>query len=416
MSKTFIEKILTSHSKVSLKAEDSGICDIDFLFSQDQTSDEVFNEILKLKKTISIPKKYACIIDHNSPSPDVIPSMIHSKMRDFSKKNKNIFFEGGCGISHQIIIEEGRVYPNALILGADKHTLTAGALGAGAFGVESRILAEVLVTGKYRVDVPHTYKILLKGKLPKGVFSKDIMFYLIKLLGKDGAKGKSIEFSGETIDRLSLDARFTITNMSESLGAKCALIAPDKKVINYIKKIGVKKYQLIYPDKDCYYEKIIEFDVSKLTPYISKPQIEDNVCSIDEVKNIKIDQAFLGTCSNGRLEDLKISADILKGKQIHKGVRFLVAPATHNIFLEALQKGIIKVLIEAGALILPPGCGPCVGSHQGIPADGDVVISTSNNNSKGIMGNDLSSVYLASPATVTASAIKGAISDPQKYF
>ena len=204
--------------------------------------------------------------------------------------------------------------------------------------------------------------------------------------------------------------------MSEFLGAKCALISPDKKVIDYIKKIGVKKYKLVYPDKDCYYQKVIECDVSKLTPYILKPQVKDNVCSIAEVKNVKINQAFLGTCSNGRLEDLKISADILKGKKIHKNVKFLVAPATHKIFLKALKKGIIKVLIEAGALILPPGCGPCVGTHQGIPADGEVVISTSNDNSRGIMGNDLSSVYLASPAVVTASAIKGVIADPRKYF
>ncbi len=416
MSKTVIEKILTLHSSCSLKAGDAALCNVDFLFSQDQTSDLIFDELLKTKKIITVPKKYACIIDHNSPSPDVSSSRIHSRMRDFSKKNKNMFFEGGCGISHQIIIEEGLAYPNALIIGADKYTLTAGGLGAAAFGVESKKLAEVLLTGKYQLDVPQTYKILLKGKLPKGVFSKDIILYIIHQLGEDGALSKSLEYFGETIDRLSLDARFTITNMSKNLGAECALISPDKKVIDYIKKIGLKKYKLIYPDKNCYYERVIEFDVSKLTPYISRPNRKDNICSVDKVKNIKIDQAFLGTCSNGRLEDLKLSAEILKGKKIHRRVKFLVAPASHKIYLDALQKGIIRVLLDAGALILPPGCGPCVGTHQGVPADGDIIISTSNNNSKGIMGNNLSSVYLASPATVTVSAIKGMITDPRKYF
>lgn len=416
MAKTIIEKILSSHANSSLMAQDVGICKIDFCFSQDGTTSLVLEAIAKSKGRLLKPKGYAMFIDHSSPSPNLGVSRIHSGMRQFSKKNKNLLFDVGCGISHQLVIEEGFAYPGALILGADSHTSTAGALGAAAFGVGSTDLAVAITTGKNWFKVPRTQKIIIKGRLPKGVYSKDIILHIINILGANGATYKSVEFSGEVIERLSLDARFTIANMTIEFGAKCGFIAPDEKVLSFLKKRGLKKYKSVYPDKNCIYEKEIEFDISKLSPQIAKPHTVDNGASIEEVEGLKINQAFLGTCTNGRLEDLEIGAKIIRGKKVDKDIKLLVAPASREIFLAALRKGIIKTFIEAGAIILPVGCGPCVGTHQGVPADKEITISTANRNFKGRMGNAESFIYLASPATVVASAIKGKVADPRRYL
>ncbi len=416
MPKTIIEKILSRHANSSLRADDVGICKVDFCFSQDGTTSLVLDSISESKKTLLKPKKYAMFIDHSSPSPNLGVSRIHSQMRKFAKKNKNLLFDVGCGISHQLVIEQGFAWPGALILGADSHTSTAGAIGAASLGVGSTDLAVALTTGKNWFKVPPTQKIIIKGKLPKGVYSKDIILNIINNLGANGATYKSVEFSGEVIEGLSLDARFTITNMTIEFGAKCGLIAPDKKVLAFLKKRLQRRYQPVYPDKNCIYEKEIEFDFSKLSPRVAKPHSVDNGASVEEVEGVKINQAFLGTCTNGRLEDLEIGAKIIKGKKVHRDIKLLVAPASREIFLTALRKGIIKVFIEAGAIILPVGCGPCVGTHQGVPADKEVTISTANRNFKGRMGNPKSFIYLASPATVVASAIKGKIADPRKYL
>lgn len=417
MSKqTIIEKILSSHSKVSLTAGDVGICKVDFCFSQDGTTSLVLDALSKFNAPVKTLKKYAMFIDHSSPSPNLGVSKVHSRMRIFSKQHKNSIFDVGCGISHQLVIEEGLVYPGALILGADSHTSTAGGLGAAAFGVGSTDLAVTLVTGKNWFKVPPTYKIIVNGKIPKGVYSKDIILHIIHKLTSNGATYCAVEFEGEVIKKLSPAALFTITNMTIEFGAKCGLIAPQEKVLAYLSQLGAGRHNPIYADKDCSYEKIIEFNVSKLSPYIAKPHNVDNGAAIEEVRGVKISQAFLGTCTNGRLEDLEIAASIVKGKKIHPDVKFLVAPASQRIFLKALQKGIIRVILEAGGMILPVGCGPCVGTHQGIPADGEAVISTANRNFKGRMGNPESLIYLASPATVAASAIKGRITDPRKYI
>ncbi len=416
MAKTIIEKILSSHSNSSLRAQDVGICKVDFCFSQDGTTSLVLEAIAKAKVNLLKPKKYAMFIDHSSPSPNIGVSKIHSQMRQFSLKNKNLLFDVGCGISHQLVIEKGFAYPGALILGADSHTSTAGVMGSAGFGVGSTDLAVALATGKNWFKVPQTQKIIIKGKMPKGVYSKDIILHIISTLGSNGATYKAVEFSGEIIKELSLDARFTITNMTIEFGAKCGLIAPDRKVLSFLKKRAVKKYRPVFSDKGCIYEKEIEFDISKLSPQVAKPHSVDNGISVEEAEGIKIDQAFLGTCTNGRLEDLEIGAKMIKGRKVNPEVKLLVAPASREIFLAALRRGIIKVFIEAGAIILPVGCGPCVGTHQGVPADGEVTISTANRNFKGRMGNPKSFIYLASPATVIASAIKGKIADPRKYL
>ncbi|MBP7088948.1 MAG: 3-isopropylmalate dehydratase large subunit, partial [Candidatus Omnitrophica bacterium] len=326
MAKTIIEKILSYHANTSLNANDVGICKVDFCFSQDGTSALVIDSILASKRKVVLPKKYAMFIDHSSPSPNLGVSKVHSYMRQFQRDNKTLFYDVGCGISHQLVIEEGFAYPGALILGADSHTSTAGALGAAAFGVGSTDLAVTLMTGKNWFKVPETYKIVVKGKLPKGVYSKDIILYIINKLGANGATYKSVEFSGEAISKLSLEARFTITNMTIEFGAKCGLISPDAKALSFLRERKIKKYQPVYPDKQCSYSKVLEFDVSKLPPYIAKPHSVDNGLAIDDIGEVRINQAFLGTCTNGRLEDLAIGAKILKGRKVHRDVKLLVAP------------------------------------------------------------------------------------------
>jgi 3-isopropylmalate/(R)-2-methylmalate dehydratase large subunit len=416
MPQTVVEKIFSNHAKKTLKALDIGVCQVDFCFSQDGTSALVLDSLAKSKKSVLNPKKYAMFIDHSSPSPNLGVSRVHSCMRQFKGKNKNLLFDVGCGISHQLIIEEGFAVPGNLILGADSHTSTAGALGTLAMGVGSTDLAVTLSTGKNWFKVPQTYKIVIKGKLPFGVYSKDIILYVINKLGSNGATYKSIEFSGEVINKLSMDARFTIANMTIEFGAKCGLMPVDKKCGNFLKKIGIKKYKRIFPDKNCNYEKVIEFDIAKISPYVACPHNVDNGVPIEKIKGKKIDQAFLGTCTNGRLEDLKIAAEILAKNKIHPRVKFLVAPASRAIFQKALDKGYIKKFVDSGGIILPTGCGPCVGTHQGVLADGEVAISTANRNFKGRMGNPNAFIYLASPATVAASAIKGEITDPRKIL
>jgi len=416
MGKTIIEKIISLHAKKSLYAGCVGICKVDFCFSQDGTTSLVLDALSKFKRKRKFFKRYAMFIDHSSPSPNIGVSQVHSSMREFNKKYNNFLFDIGCGISHQLVVEEGFAYPGALILGADSHTSTVGALGAAGFGVGSTDLAVTLITGKNWFKVPATYKIIIRGKVPFGVFSKDIILYIIHALSSNGATYKSVEFEGEVLNDLSVEARFTITNMSIEFGAKCGIIAPDRKVFRFLNRLGIKRYNPIYPDKDAHYEDTFEFDVSKLTPYLAKPHNVDNGAYIEEIEGTPINEAYLGTCTNGRLEDLEVAAKIVKGKNIHKDIKFLVAPASRRVFRQALKRGIIRAFLDAKAIILPPGCGPCVGTHQGVPANKDVVISTANRNFKGRMGNPSSLIYLASPATVAASALKGKIADPRGYL
>lgn len=416
MPQTIAEKIFSAHAKKSLKAEDIAVCKVDFCFSQDGTSSLVLDSLTKAKKKIFKPKKYAMFIDHSSPSPSLGVSRVHSGMRQFQRKNKNLIFDVGCGISHQLVVEEGYAVPGSLILGADSHTSTAGALGLIASGVGSTDLAVILATGKNWFKVPQTYQVLFNGKLPFGVYSKDLILYLISKIGSNGATYKSVEFKGEAIEKFSLDSRFTITNMAIEFGAKCGVMEIDKRAENYLGRIGVRKYKKVFSDKKASYEKTIEIDVSKVPPYVSCPHSVDNGVPAEELKDVKISQAFLGTCTNGRIEDLKIAAEILQRKKVNPSVKFFVAAASRRIFQEALKEGYIKILSHAGAVILPPGCGPCVGTHQGVLADGENAISTANRNFKGRMGNPKAFIYLASPATVAASAIKGKITDPRKIL
>jgi len=417
MGKTIAEKILSSHANKELRAGEFALCRIDFTFGQDGTSSIIIDRIKEMGLE-ELKARFCMVIDHSAPSPSEGVSRVHKKMRRFSQEYQTGLFDIGCGVCHQVIPEAGEILPGQLVLGADSHTSTYGALGAFSTGVGSTDLAIALATGKNWFKCPQTLKIIVSGKIPKGVFAKDIILHIIKEVKSDGATYKAVEFYGRTIERMDMDGRFTICNMAVEMGAKCAICPPDKKTLVWLKPRvpAKKKIHPVTADKSACYENVLEFDISKLAPQVAKPHAVDNVVSAQELKNIKIDEAFLGTCTNGRLEDLKAAASILQSRKVAAGVKFIIAPGSRKVFLEALNSGLIDIFVKAQAVIVTPGCGPCVGTHQGIPADKEVVISTANRNFKGRMGNPNAFIYLASPATVAASAIKGRITDPREFL
>jgi len=418
MGKTIAEKILSSHAGKDLYAGDFAIARVDFAFGQDGTSSIIIDRIRELGID-KLNTKFCMVIDHSSPSPNEGVSKVHKKMRQFSQDYKSALYDIGCGVCHQVIPESGQILPGDLVLGADSHTCTYGALGAFATGVGSTDLAITLATGKNWFKVPQTIRINLTGRIPKGVFAKDIILYIISKVRSDGATYNAVEFSGPVISNLDMDARFTICNMVVEMGAKAGFMPVDDKTLFWLKKRVLKKKRKVkpvLPDSDADYLKVLEYDISGLKPQVSCPHSVDNVSCVDELKDIKINEAYLGTCTNGRLNDLKIAGFMLKSRKVAKGVKFIVAPASRDILLEAMRLGIIETLVKAGAVVVSPGCGPCVGTHNGIPADGEVVVSTANRNFKGRMGNPNAFIYLASPATVCASAIAGKITNPINYL
>jgi 3-isopropylmalate/(R)-2-methylmalate dehydratase large subunit len=401
MGKTISEKILSAHAGVDLKAGDFAVCDIDFCFGQDGTSGIIADRFRALGVQHAFDKdKFAIVIDHSSPSPNMGVSAVHKKLRDFSGEFGLLLYDIGCGVCHQVIPEKGHVLPGDLVLGADSHTCTYGALGALATGVGSTDLAISLASGKNWFKVPETIKVILKGQLGRGVYSKDVILAVIGKLGADGATYKAVEFYGKALETMSMDARFTISNTLAWGVGRNKTRRPSPRAA----------------DKDAKYCQTFEIDLSKLEPQIAKPHTVDNNASIAEVAGTRIDEAVLGTCTNGRYEDLWIAARMLRGRKVSPLVRFIVAPASRDIYLDAVKKGIVATLIEAGASIVTPGCGPCVGTHNGVPSIGENVISTANRNFKGRMGQPDAFIYLASPATVVASALEGKITDPRKYL
>jgi len=413
--KTIAEKILSNHARKDLNAGDFAVCKVDFAFGQDGTSSIIIDRLKELEVS-SLKTKFCMVIDHNAPSPSEGVSRIHKRMRQCSRDYKALLYDIGCGVCHQIIPESGEILPGDLVLGADSHTCTYGALGAFSTGVGSTDLAVSLATGKNWFKVPETFKITVIGRIPKGIFAKDIILHIIKDLKANGATYKAIEFQGSVIDTLDMDGRFTICNMVVEMGAKAGFMPQDKKTISWLKPKTRKTIKPVIADKDARYAKTLVYNISKLKPQVACPHAVDNVKCADELRGIKINQAFLGTCTNGRLQDLKIAASILKSRRVALGLKFIVAPASRKIFLEAIKLGIINILVNAGAVVVAPGCGPCVGTHNGIPADGEIVISSANRNFKGRMGNPNAFIYLASPATVAASAITGKITDPRRFL
>lgn len=417
MGKTIAEKILSKKSGQDAFANDIVVADVDFRMGQDGTSPLAIRAYQAMNgKGIYAPESAALVIDHSAPSPLEGVSALHTLMREFARENGISLYDIGEGVCHQLIPEKGHVGPGSLVIGADSHTCTYGALNAFATGVGSTDLAAALISGKMWFKVPETIKFICHGKLPAGVYSKDLILFLINQVTADGATYMAAEYTGEAIQQLSVEARFTISNMAIEMGAKVGLMEADDKVMEWVHAHSDKQFEAVSSDPDAEYFAIKEYDVSGLTPFVAKPHRVDNGVPVDEVAGTPIQQAVLGTCTNGRLEDLTIAAQILKGRKVHPDVRLIVAPASRQIYLDAIDTGVLKTLVQAGAAVVTPGCGPCVGTHNGIPSDGENVISTANRNFKGRMANNKAFIYLASPATVAVSAVKGEITDPREFL
>ncbi len=416
MGKTIAEKILSNHAGKDLRAGDIAICDVDFCFGQDGTSSIIIDSFRKLGAKKAFDKsKFYMIIDHSAPSPNMGVSAIHKKMRDFAKEFDLGMYDIGCGVCHQLVPQKGHITCGDLVLGADSHTCTYGAINVFSTGVGSTDLAITLASGKNWFKVPETMRVAITGKMPKGVSSKDVILHIAKDIGSNGATYRSVEFYGDTITDMSVDARLTISNMAVEIGAKVGLMEADEKTLKWVREHSKKEPNPVKADPDARYAAVKRYDISKLVPQVAKPHAVDNVADAASLTGVKIDQAFVGTCTNGRLEDLEVASKILKGKTIAPGVKFVVAPASTEIFLAASKKGIIETFVKSGCMVVAPGCGPCVGTHNGVLADGEVAISTANRNFKGRMGNPNSFIYLASPATVAASALTGRITDPREF-
>lgn len=412
MDRTISEKIISEHAKRGVSPGEIAIVSVDLIALQDGTAPLAIKKFEEFGiKKLFTPERTVFFIDHASPSPRQELSNSHAVIRNFCKKTGAVLYDVGQGIIHQILVERF-ASPGDILIGADSHSCTSGALACFATGMGSTDLACIMAGGRIWLKVPETVKVEVSGKFPKGVFPKDFILDLTRRIGADGATYEALEFHGETAKKMGMDGRFTISNMAVEIGAKAGLFPSDKITHEYLKSQGRGKgFKIINSDNCAHYKNIIRLDVSGLVPLIAIPHAVDSVRTVREVAGKKIDQIFIGTCTNGRLEDLEIAAKILKGRRCKKGVRVIVAPASAGVFLAAEKKGIIEILLEAGALIFPPGCGPCVGVHGGILADNEVCLSTQNRNFKGRMGNPNAYIYLASPATCAASAITGEITN-----
>jgi len=415
--KTIAEKIFSAHSGTDAHAGDIVVADVDFVMGQDGTSPLAIKALERMGVTrVFDPGKVALVMDHSSPSPIEGVSALHTMMREFGKKTGVTVYDVGEGVCHQLIPEKGRVVAGDLMVGCDSHTCTYGALNVFSTGVGSTDGAAAMASGKLWFKVPDSMKVVYEGELQAGVFSKDLILYLAGKIGADGATYEAIEFSGPVIEALSIEARMTMSNMAIEVGAKAGLMDADAKTLAWFEGRGKRVPAPQSADADAVYKTTLTFDASEIGPQVAKPHAVDNVSPIEEVAGTPIAEGLLGTCTNGRLEDLAVAAGILKGRHVHPDVRFIVAPASRRILLDAIDAGYIQTLVEAGAALVTAGCGPCVGTHNGVPSDGENVISTANRNFKGRMGNSNAFVYLGSPATVAASVIEGRITDPRKYF
>jgi 3-isopropylmalate/(R)-2-methylmalate dehydratase large subunit len=403
MGLTVAEKILSQKSGKTIHSGSICIAQVDGVMATDTTAPYAIKAFQEMGgRQVWQPEKCALVIDHAAPAPNERIANLHALMRTFAAEQKIHFYEIGQGICHQIMVEKQHVRPGDLFMGADSHTSTYGAINAMACGIGSTDLAAVMLTGKIWLKVPSTLRIKCHGVLPQGVHAKDLVLFLTGQLGISGATYQSVEFEGEAFVNMSLAARMSIANMLAEMGAKTGFIHPEGLKLPY-------DYEPITADKDAHYVNTLEYNVEQLSAQIAAPESPDNVTNIEPYLGQKIHYAFIGTCGNGRLEDLQVAASILKGHKIASGVRMIIAPASKSVLLDAMLDGTAYALVEAGATIINPGCGPCVGSHEGVPADGEIVISAANRNFRGRMGNPRSSIYLASPATVAASALTGHI-------
>jgi 3-isopropylmalate/(R)-2-methylmalate dehydratase large subunit len=417
MGKTLAEKILSEKSGKDARAGDIVIAKVDLAFVQDTTGPLTVRQFQSSGMgRLANAKRTVIFIDHAAPSPNASLANDHILLRDFSRQSGCLLSEAGDGICHQIV-QEAYARPGDVIVGADSHTVTAGGMGAFATGMGSSDVAVAFGLGKTWFRVPETYKIEVAGAFPKGVYAKDLILHLIGKIGADGATYKSLEFHGNAIKKMSLGGRFTIANMAVEAGAKVGLFEADEATREFLKTEGRgKDFRPLAADPDAVYEKTIRINAAKLEPTVAKPHTVDNTALAKDLRGTKIQQVVIGTCTNGRLEDLEVAAAILKGKRRAKTVRLIIVPASRQVLLQAMDDGLIKTFVACGAMILPPGCGPCLGLHQGALGDGEACLSTANRNFEGRMGNPKSFIYLGSPATAAATALKGEITDPREVM
>lgn len=417
MAKTLSEKILSSKSRTDAVAGQIVIADVDIAFLQDTTGPLTVRQFRAagFKKPAGNIRA-ALFLDHAAPSPNPALSSDHILLRGFASDTGAILSEVGEGVCHQRVAES-LAKPGDLIIGSDSHTVTAGALGAFACGMGSTDTAVAMGLGKTWFRVPESIKVVLTGKFNRAVSSKDLILYLIGVIGADGATYKALEFGGDGIAELDIADRLTVANMAVEAGAKNGIFPADEITRQYLVLQGRGfDFVSLNADDGAIYEQTLPIDLSRLEPMVAKPHTVDNVAPAKDLKGTKIQQVFIGTCTNGRLEDLALAAKILDGKRRHSETRFIVAPASRTILKEAIRAGYIQTLLDAGAVIIPPGCGPCLGLHQGALGPGEVCLSTANRNFRGRMGSPEASVYLASPATAAASVITGEITDPRELI
>ena len=420
MGMTMTQKILAAHAGLSeVKAGQLIEADLDLVLGNDITSPVAIHEIEKMKVDGVFHKdKIALVMDHFAPNKD-IKSAQHCKcVREFACKNEisNYFDVGEMGIEHALLPEKGLTVAGDVIIGADSHTCTYGALGAFSTGVGSTDMAAGMATGKAWFKVPSAIKFELVGKPSKWVSGKDIILHIIGMIGVDGALYKSMEFTGPGVAYLSMDDRFTIANMAIEAGGKNGIFPVDQLTIDYMKEHSKRPFVTYEADADAQYDETYTIDLSTLKPTVAFPHLPENTRTIDEVGEVKIDKVVIGSCTNGRMDDLRVAAEILKGKKCAKGIRVIVIPATQKIYLQAMEEGLLKTFIEAGAIVSTPTCGPCLGGYMGVMAEGERCVSTTNRNFVGRMGHVESEVYLASPAVAAASAITGKISGPEEVM
>ncbi len=420
MGMTMVEKILAAHAgKDRVKPGELVNAKVDLVLGNDVTTPVAVKEFKKIGVDSVFDKDRVAIVpDHFAPNKDINSAEQCKMIREFAdeKEITNYFEIGDMGIEHCLLPEKGLALPGDIIIGADSHTCTYGALGALATGVGSTDMAAAMATGEAWFKVPETIKFVYTGELQEWVSGKDLILYTIGDIGVDGALYKAMEFSGEVIENFSMANRMTMSNMAIEAGGKCGLIAPDETTLEYVSDRAQRDYTVYTSDENATYDQVIEYDVSKIEPQVAFPHLPENTKGISEVGDIKIDQSVIGSCTNGRLEDLRIAAEILKGKRKAEHVRLIVFPGTQEIYKRAMKEGLIEIFIDAGAAVSTPTCGPCLGGHMGILAKGERAIATTNRNFVGRMGHPESEVYLSNPAVAAASAIAGKIVSPKEVM
>jgi len=418
MGMTITEKILAAHAgRERVRPGELINVKLDLVLGNDVTAPIAIREFKKIGlKKVFDKDKVALVPDHYTPNKDIKSAEQAKIMRDFANEQEitNYFEIGRMGIEHALLPELGLVLPGDAIIGADSHTCTYGALGAFSTGVGSTDLAAGMATGEVWLKVPSTIKFIYKGKLNKWVSGKDLILYTIGKIGVDGALYKSMEFTGEAISTLSMDGRLTMANMAIEAGGKNGIIEPDETTLEYVRGRAKRDFKIYKSDDDAEYEKVYEFDVTDIEQQVAFPHLPSNTKGISEVGDIKIDQVVIGSCTNGRIEDLRIAAEILKGQKVCKNIRLIVIPATQKIYKQAMDEGLIDIFIDAEAAVSTPTCGPCLGGHMGVLAEGERALATTNRNFVGRMGHPKSEVYLCNPAVAAASAVLGKIGSPEE--